>query len=607
MKRLVLFCLWLITTSIAFSQKQKPATNRFAGLDTAFARVLKDWKAAGFAVAVVEKDKVVYAQGFGYKEFEKKQPATANTQFAIGSCTKAFTSSLVGLLEADKKVELDKPVRTYLPQLQFATNEMNSYVTLRDMMCHRTGVSRYDYSWYFFPSNSVDSLMQRVQVMEPSEPLRQKWQYNNYMFMLQGAVVSKLTGKSWEENLHQNIFSPLQMTNTTSNLADWMKAPDLSVGYGLKKDSIIDKLDYYNIRAMAPAGSINSSVNDMAKWLTLWINGGKYGGKQVLPASYVSEAMSSQMVMAGALPGKDRPDLYMSNYGFGWMLTSYRSHYRVEHGGNIDGFSASTCFFPSDSVGIVVLCNQNGSQVPAVVRNIISDRILGLPYRDWETSLYQPIAEGKKKAAEAAKTVTSNQVRGTKTSHPLADFAGLYTHNGQEQIEIIYQHDSLYAQLPAMKWWLQHYHYDVFQPFDIDKKTGIDTSDAGPLRFNFVTNDAGKITEFALPLEPGTKPITFTRTAKAGVISQDSLQKYTGDYTLNGVELKVYVKEQNSLYLFVPGQPEYELVFEEKNKFGLKIIKGYEVQFNLNDKGEVTELMLIQPNGTFKATRKVKL
>src|SRR6188768_3456896 len=97
--------------------------------------------------------------------------------------------------------------------------------------------------------------------------------------------------------------------------------------------------------------------------------------------------MSSQMVIGAGLPSKERPDLYMANYGFGWMLASYKGHYRVEHGGNIDGFSASACFFPTDSIGIIVLSNQDGSPVPSIVRNILSDKLLKLKYTDWNSEM----------------------------------------------------------------------------------------------------------------------------------------------------------------------------------------------------------------------------
>ena len=160
------------------------------------------------------------------------------------------------------------------------------------MMCHRTGLPRHDYSWYYFGISNKDSMIQRIQYMEPTAGLREKWQYNNFMFMLQGAVAEKLTGKTWEQNVKERIFEPLGMSNSVLNLKDWVNADDRAYGYDVIKDSIINKTDYFNISAMEPAGSINSNVNDMAKWVTAWINGGKYNGKEIIPVSYQKEAMN---------------------------------------------------------------------------------------------------------------------------------------------------------------------------------------------------------------------------------------------------------------------------------------------------------------------------
>ena len=109
-------------------------------MDTAFARILSVWKGPGFAVAVVEKNKVIYAKGFGYRDLENKIPVTPKTLFAIGSCTKAFTVSLIGELAGKGELKIDNPVRDYLPDLKFYNDEMNTRITLRDMMCHRTGL-----------------------------------------------------------------------------------------------------------------------------------------------------------------------------------------------------------------------------------------------------------------------------------------------------------------------------------------------------------------------------------------------------------------------------------------------------------------------------------
>jgi len=570
-------------------------------LDTAFNRVLKDWKAAGFAVAVVEKNKIVYSKGAGFRDFEKKIPVTPNTLFAIGSCTKAFTASLIGLLEKDNKLEYDKPVRDYLPELKFYTDAMNDQVTVRDMMCHRTGLPRHDFSWYLFPTTR-DSLIYRIRYMEPTAAVREKWQYNNFMFLAQGVLAEKLFGQKWEQLVKEKFFEPLGMKSSNFSVLDMEKNGDASLGYMVFKDSVVMKMDYYNIDAMGPAGSINSSVNDMANWVITWINGGKFNGKEILPGQYVTEAMSSQMTTGGALPDKETPDIHLSNYGFGWSISSYRGHYRVQHGGNIDGFSAMTCFFPSDSIGIIVLTNQNGSTVPAIVRNIIADRMLNLPRKDWNGNLLAADRKAKADAKEANKNKTApTKIEGQRT-HPLKDYEGLYANPGYGTLDIFSRNDSLFAKVSNKNFWFKHAHYDVFNVFEIDKKLGIDTTDDNTA-FQFQMNRAGEITWVEAELQPGLKPLQFMKTPKAAPVDSAQLKKYEGEYELGGVTAKVYLKS-NVLYVSVPGQPEYETIPAGNHEFKLKVLPGYSVKFEVNDKGDVTALNFIQPNGTFKAKRK---
>ena len=591
---LVLF----ICQQTSFSQS---VDKRFAGLDTAFNRVLKDWKAAGFAVAVVEKNKIVYSKGAGFRDFEKKIPVTPNTLFAIGSCTKAFTASLIGLLEKDNKLEYDKPVRDYLPELKYYTDAMNDQVTVRDMMCHRTGLPRHDFSWYLFPTTR-DSLIYRIRYMEPTAAVREKWQYNNFMFLAQGVLAEKLFGQKWEQLVKEKFFEPLGMKSSNFSVLDMEKNGDASLGYMVFKDSVVMKMDYYNIDAMGPAGSINSSVNDMANWVITWINGGKFNGKEILPGQYVTDAMSSQMTTGGALPDKETPDIHLSNYGFGWSISSYRGHYRVQHGGNIDGFSAMTCFFPSDSIGIIVLTNQNGSTVPAIVRNIIADRMLNLPRKDWNGNLLAADRKAKADAKEANKNKTApTKIEGQRT-HPLKDYEGLYANPGYGTLGIFSRNDSLFAKVSNKNFWFKHAHYDVFNVFEIDKKLGIDTTDDNTA-FQFQMNRAGEITWVEAELQPGLKPLQFMKTPKAAPVDSAQLKKYEGEYELGAVTAKVYLKS-NVLYVFVPGQPEYETIPTGNHEFKLKVLSGYSVKFEVNDKGEVTALNFIQPNGTFKAKRK---
>ncbi len=603
MRKLWLLLALLFFVSVTNAQKSKPAVDtRLTGLDAELEKILKDWKISGFAVAVVEKDKIVYSKGFGYRDYENKQPVTPNTLFAIGSCSKAFTSSVLGLLAKDGKLDLDKPAANYIPFLKFYNNDMTEKITTRDMMCHRTGLPRHDYSWYLFNSASQDSMLMRVQFQEPNAGIREKWQYNNFMFLAQGVMAEKLTGKTWAQNVKQRFFDSLGMGRSNFTIEDMVKDADHSLGYGVEKDSIIKKLDYYNIMGMSPAGSINSSVNEMANWVMAWINGGKYKGKEVLPSPYMQDAISSQMVIGGGVPDKENPDIHFSNYGLGWFLASYRGHYRVEHGGNIDGFSASTCFFPSDSIGIIVLTNQNGSVVPSLARNLVADRMLKLKYINWSAERKKAIDKAKAQQKDAEKSVVSSRIDGTKPAHPLSEYQGFFHHPGYGDIEIFLKNDTLFGQTPKDTFWLRHYHYDVFEGKDIDKTTGPDTT-AGGISLNFRTGVAGKIESIALPMEQSLKPLEFSFKPKEKTISKEDLEKYVGEYELPGVMAKVYLKG-TTLFVFVPGQPEYETIAIGNHSFKLKVLDGFSVKFEVTDKNEVTAVSFIQPNGTFKAPKK---
>ncbi len=596
--------LFLLIALCAVMTFNAQTDKRLKGVEKELNAILEVTKAPGFAVAVVEGQKVLYAKGFGYSDYENKIPADANTLYAIGSSTKAFTSAILGQLRQEEKLSFeDSPIK-HIPELRFYNDEMNNGIIIKDLMSHRTGLPRHDFSWYLFPTDSRDSLMMRIEHQEPFTGVRKQWYYNNFMFLAQGVIAEKITGKPWEENIEERFFKPLGMTRSNTRIQEMKESSNAAMGYELKKDSIISKMDYYDIAAMSPAGSINSSVNDMSKWVRSWINNGKNGDAQILPEAYLKEAISSQMVVGSGLPDKEFPDMHMSNYGYGWFLSSYRGHYRVEHGGNIDGFSANVAFFPTDSLGIVVLTNQNGSAVPSLVRNTMADRFLKEGKTNWADDFEARQEKAKKEEAEAKANESSNNISGTKPSHILQQYTGKYANPGYGEFQIDNRNDSLIAIFKLNSYYLKHRHYDVFEPFEIEE-TGIDTTATGPLRLNFSTNDGGDISDVKMKVEGALQdPIVFKHTPTTIEVDKTTLESYVGNYELAGMELKVYIKNEDTLYLFVSGQPEYELLATSKHKFSFKILEGFKVEFLEAENGAINEVNVIQPNGTFKATRK---
>lgn len=601
MKHTHLSIILTMLVSLSFAQTDK----RLKGIEKQFNSVLENTNSPGFAVAIVEGDKIIYAKGFGYSDYENKIKANANTLFAIGSSTKAFTSALLGILRDNDKLSFDDSPLKYVPELEFYDNEMNNNIIIKDLMRHSTGLPRHDGAWYFFPTHNKDTLVARMQYHEPFTGVRQQWYYNNFGFLLQGVITEKITGESWEKNIEDKFFKPLGMNRSKTMIDGLKNSTNSAKGYRLDEDRNIEKMDYYDIAAMSPAGSINSSVNDMSKWLMLWLNNGKYKEEQIIPEEYIREAMSSQMVASAGFPNKELPNVQYSNYGYGWFLHSYKGHYMVEHGGNIDGFSANVALYPSDSLGIVVLANQNGSAVPRLIRNIAADHMLKVNKTEWAKQHKENLEKALEIKEEAKDNEASSNVKNTKPSHILLDYTGAYEHKGYGKFDIIVENDSLFTTLNDEKIYFNHYHYDTFEMIDYSEGKADTTQIGKGLKVIFRANTAGDIDYLEAKIEPTIDAIAFKRTPNTIDIDANTLEQYVGLYELYGTEVKVYIKDEDVLYVYVPGQPEYELMATAEHKFNFKTLEGYKIEFIETD-ATINQVKFIQPNGTFVAKRKAQ-
>ena len=467
-----------------------------AGIDTMVNRVLRDWQVAGCAVAVVKNNKVIYAKGFGYRDLDNKLPVTPNTVFSIASCTKAFTAQLIGTLVTNGKLNINQPVHHYYPELVFNNELLTNYVTVKDMLTHRTGLPRHDWLTASKVPLSLDSIVYRIRFLEPSVGFREQLTYCNLMYTVLGGLVQKLTGETWEAYMKEKVLAPLEMTNTTCLISDLPKAAEYSLGYTVRNDTII-KGTLGSDGANA-AGSMNASVNDMANWLIALLNEGTYKGKKVLSAQFVREATSPQM----SAPSRPRfglpayPDAYFGDYGYGWNIASYRGHYQVTHGGDLPLFSSTTCLFPTDSVGIVVLVNKFDATISEIITACIADKLLSLPYKDWNG-----LIRARQPKNRALSTLQRRPVRKPLT-HPLLDYTGYYSHPAYGMIQIVNRNDTLHASHNGRSILFEHENFDIF-------RAGVPGG-----RLHFSMNTEGKIISLSGSLEPEVKDIVFLKKEK---------------------------------------------------------------------------------------------
>jgi CubicO group peptidase (beta-lactamase class C family) len=584
------FVLAAVLCAHVLLAQPKPDLN---GLDAFVEKALKDWKVPGVSVAVVRNDEVILSKGYGLRNIQKNLPVTPKTIFAIGSSTKSFTVVSLGLLVEQGKLDWDKPVRDYLPDFrlfdQFATDRM----TPRDLVTHRSGLPRHDLMWYNSSFTRKD-LFQRLRYLEPNKDFRTTFQYQNLMFMTAGYLASQVADEPWEKLVGEGIFNRLGMSSSNFSVNDSQKSGDYSLPYRKQKEEI-QEIPFRNIDEIGPAGSINSNVEDMIKYVRMHVNLGKVGSTRLLSEANATQMQTPQMVIPGPLRFVE---LGHQQYGMGFFITSYRGHKMVHHGGNIDGFSALVAFLPQEKIGVVILTNMNGSPMPALLSYNIFDRLLGLDPVDWTARLKDDERKGKE-AADAAKEKGFTTKRpNTHPSHDLKEYAGDYEHLGYGVVKIVLDGDRLTATYNRLGGPLSHFHYDVFEVAEDE------LNPLSKLKLRFQSSLQGDIDAVLIPMDTSVKEIAFAKLPDRAMTGRSFLEPLSGTYNIGNQPITVSLAGEGPLTLTVPGQPAYELTAAAGYRFNIKGLTGYSVEFKKDSSGVVTEMVFFQPNGTFVAKRK---
>ncbi|MBI4544752.1 MAG: serine hydrolase [Gemmatimonadetes bacterium] len=570
------------------------AADALAGFDEWVAEAMKDWLVPGLALGVVRDGQVILARGFGQRDVEQKLPVTTRTLFAIGSSTKAFTTFALGRLVDQGKLEWDAPVTRYIPELRLQDEYATAHLTPRDMVTHRSGLPRHDLAWYNNAELDPAALVSRMPAFGSSKGLREEFQYNNMMYALAGHLVSRLTGKSWEDAVRDLIFQPLGMNSSNFSVFASQKAADFAEPYGEKNDSLL-RLPFRPIdTGIGPAGSINSNIEDMIRWLLLHLNSGKAGGTQLLGKSTLDELHTPQIALR-AVPAE--PELSPPSYAMGWFVDGYRGHLRVAHGGNIDGFSALVALFPRAATGVVVLSNKSATPLPEIVVRNLADRLFAMPVKDWNAELLAKRKAGRAVQKEGEKRAPAERRAGTRPAHPLAEYAGEYAHPGYGTLTIEHSANRLVMSYNRIETPLEHWHYEVFNGLENPADRTFRN-----FKIMFLTNLEGEVDGVSAPFEPLVESVMFKRRPDAQLSDPAYLQRLVGTYSLGSAQATFTVKG-SVLTVTVPGQPTYELLPARNNTFRLKGVTGYSVRFTLDAKGQVVEAVFKQPNGIFPARR----
>jgi len=594
-RRLAAAGLLLFTLTWSAAAQGINVTQRLEGFDAYMAKTLKDWNAPGVGVGIVVNDKLVFAKGYGFRDYEKKLPFTPATMSPIASNTKLFTAVAAGMLVEEGKLSWDKPVRESVPAVRFYNDQLNNTVTLRDMLSHRTGITRHDLIWYKSDFTRKE-LFEKLVYLEPQEPMRETFLYNNLMFAAVGYLIELQSGKTWEQFVKERIFDPLQMNSTSYSIADMLKRPEFGVGYTERRDSFeLYRIPYYeDITGVAPCGAIVSNIEDMSHWLIALMNQGKYNGKQVLPAEVLKATLQPAIALPNTgLETRGWSEILNEAYGMGRWTASYRGHLIAFHGGDLPGFHTQVSFMPQDHIGVIVFEIGNHSQpLYNIVSYNVYERLLGMDQTPWSERQLEIRLKNKKAGTESRTKANEGRVPDTKPSHALTNYAGAYENSAYGVMNIAVKDNQLHFDFHKMRLPMTHYHYDRFDTPDDEQD--------GKWSVNFRTNPQGDIDQAVMSLDEAEA--VFVR--KPDTNDPKLMTQMAGEYaTPSGVKIQVALAPGGGLSLVVPGQPVLPLIQVKGLAFRTARFSDLIFEFVVQD-GQVKGLKRKDPSGELTLPKK---
>jgi len=454
----LLFVLLLLPVRPALAQ-----TPELEGMDSYIRDAMVDWEIPGLAIAVVKDDSVVFARGYGERELGSGEPVDENTLFAIASTTKAMTVAGLGMLVDEGELDWDDPVTEHLPGFQLDDPYVTRHVTIRDLLTHRTGVSRDDQVWIAAPLDR-DEIVHRARYLSQANGFREAYRYNNIMYMTAGEVLAAVAGTEWEVFMEERLFGPLNMTRSTPRSTVVETRDNVTSSHVLRDGELMvaGRRDY---DALGPAGSVFSSAWEMAQWIRLHLAGGSYEGQRFLETSTLAEMHSPQVVMQiDTTQQRMFPTRNFSAYGLGWRMQDYHGRKVVQHTGSVNYTRTQVGMIPSEGLGVVVMANLNTSQLQTALMHRVFDAFLGLPETDWSSEYLELADRSAARSAAQAEERRESRTEDTEPSLPLEEYVGSYTDRLYGDLQIEMGAGGLVLRYaPEYVADLEHWHHDTFR------------------------------------------------------------------------------------------------------------------------------------------------
>ncbi len=423
-------------------------------VDTLVAQAMQAFAVPGLALAIVKDGKVVLAKGYGVRELGKSEPVTPRTVFAIASCTKAFTSTAIGMLVDEKKMAWDDPIEKYIDFWRFADHK----VTISDLLSHRSGLPRNDAIW-FGSTCSREDILRRASKLEIAHPVGSHYEYNNLAYTAAGHSLGLASGLGYEDFIEQRIFRPLGMTQAVMRAAEAQSAPDHATPHMTNRDRRPQVIPWRVIDNVCPTGGISASVDDLAKWVTFQLAGGVWEGERLVS----EESLAKTRLPAIMSMTVDEPQVpLIAAYAMGWETFDQMGVKVLAHSGGIDGFSSQTVLLPRENVGFAILtnCDRPGS---AALRRLLIAYFGG--FEPVRSPVDRTLEEEKKALDERIKgmnDLSATRLPDTGPSQPLGSYDGRYVEAAYGEATFEFASGDLSMTFNGIRFACEHLHLDTF-------------------------------------------------------------------------------------------------------------------------------------------------
>ena len=461
MKKLFLPIIVLFTLgNLVFAQSNVEVFDKY--VDAA----RQEWNVPGLSIAVVQDGKVLLSKGYGTRELGKNEPVDADTLFGAMSTTKGMTAVTMGMLVDEGKVSWDDKVTKYLPDFRVADPYVTSEIRLRDLFTHNAGLGNADFLWSWTPDLSAAEIVRRMQYAKPAYPFRGGYTYQNIMYLVAGQVIEKVSGMPWERFVTERLFVPLGMNNTFPTYARAQAYQNRSKAHH-EIDGKVAVIPESLADPIAPAGSVWSTSNDIAKWVNFMLGNTTVNGKQLLKPATFQMILRPQIVVP---PGEFYPTValtkpHWTTYGFAWFQHDYRGEMVDFHTGSLAGRTAIIGMIPDKKLGVYIFGNFDHAEVRHALMYKAFDVFgFGDNGRDWSKemkTLYDGLEATAKKQSDA---VRARRIANTKPSLALSSYVGKYSDPFYGEMEVTLVNDKLRLNVSKdLSADLNHWHFDTFE------------------------------------------------------------------------------------------------------------------------------------------------